>query len=706
MEITEKSVLKGIREKTKRPMKVAEMMSFFSIPDSKRREFRKIVKDLAFNGSLERTRGGRFCAPDQKSLLPGIVKCRPNGNGFFIPDAGGEDAFIGRAHMKGAMHLDKILVRLKSGKKFGRPDAIVERIIERNTTELIGTYETSEGEGWVIPSEPKYYYPIIVPKRWRMGVKNGQLVNVKITEYPTTRFNPSGQITEVFGYAMDPEAEARAILRKHGVLLEFSQGSEFEAENFSEELKEEDFKGREDLRDCILFTIDGETAKDFDDAVSIERTSKGYSLGVHIADVGHFVEEDSALDKDALERGTSVYYANGVVPMLPFQLSSNLCSLKPDVERLAMTVVMEMDNKGVMRSYKIFPSVIKSKRRLTYTEAYRLLKEGDDDGEYGKIFPALQHMAELALILKNNRITEGSVEFDLPESQINLGKNGKVESITMSERNSAHELIEEFMLSANRTIAKFLATNRLPGLNRYHESPDAEKVEGVSLFLKGLGENFECGQNVRQKDLQELLKRTQGKPYSHPLNYLLLRTMKKAEYSSVNSGHFCLGFDSYVHFTSPIRRYPDLAVHRIVKDFLNGDIYDKERSKLRSKTLEWAQQTTARERKAMDAEREIQDLRRAQYMVDKVGQQFEGLIVSVAAFGFFVELSDPYVEGLVRMASLTDDYYIYYETEHKLKGQYRKKTFQIGDSVKVKVFSVDLGQRQIQFTLPGLAENY
>ncbi len=706
MEITEKSILKHIQEKAKRPMKVAEMIRFFSVPDSKRREFRQIVKDLAFSGSLERTRGGRFCSPDQKSLLPGIVQCRPNGNGFFIPEAGGEDAFIGRAHMKGAMHLDKVLVRLKPGRKFGRPDGVVERIIERNTKELIGTFETSDGEGWVIPSESKYYYPFIIPKRWRSGAKNGQLVNVEITEYPTNRFNPSGQITEVFGYALDPEAEARAILRKHRVLLEFSQGSEFEAENFSEELSEEDLEGREDLRDWTLFTIDGETAKDFDDAVSIEITSKGYTLGVHIADVGHFVKENSALDKDALERGTSVYYANGVVPMLPFPLSSNLCSLKPDVERLAMTVLMEMDDNGVMRSYKIFPSVIKSKRRLTYTEAYRLMKEGDEEGGYGKVYPALQKMAKLALILKKNRIGEGSVEFDIPESQITLAKNGKVQSIGVTERNAAHELIEEFMLSANRAVARFLDKNRLPGLNRYHESPNAEKLEGVSLFLQSQGEEFEFGQNIRQKDLQTILKRTVDKPFSRPLNYLLLRTMKKAEYSSVNSGHFCLGFDHYVHFTSPIRRYPDLAVHRIVKDFLNGEINDKARSKLREKTLVWAQQSSVRERKAMEAERDIQDLRRAQFMVDKVGQRFEGYISSVMAFGFFVELIDPYVEGLVKMGSLTDDYYVFYETEHKLKGQYKKKTFQIGDSVNVKLSRVDLSQRQIEFVIPGLAEAY
>ncbi len=687
-------------------MKVSELIRFFSIPDSQRRAFRKVIKDLAFNGSLEKTRGGRFCAPDQKSLHPGIVQCRPNGNGFFVFDAGGEDAFIGRAHMKGAMHLDKVVVRLKPGRKFGRPEGIVERIIERNTKELVGTFETSEGEGWVIPSEPKYYYPFIIPKRWQMGAKNGQLVNVEITEYPTTRFNPSGQITEVFGFAMDPEAEAQAILRKHGALLAFSQGAEFEAENYSEELSEEDLKGRQDLRDWTLFTIDGETAKDFDDAVSIERTPKGYTLGVHIADVGHFVKEDSALDKDALERGTSIYYANGVVPMLPFQLSSNLCSLKPDVERLTMTVLMEFDNQGKMRGYKVFPSVIKSKRRLTYTEAYQLLEDGDDNGDYGKVFPALQKMAELALILKKNRVAEGSVEFDLPESQITVGKNGKVESVSVVERNLAHELIEEFMLSANRAVADFLIKNRLPGLNRYHESPNAEKLEGISMFLRGLGEEIEFGENVRQKDLQTLLKRTADKPFSPSLNRLLLRAMKKAEYSSVNSGHFCLGFDRYLHFTSPIRRYPDLAVHRIVKDFLNGDINDKARSKLREKTMVWAQQSSAKERKAMEAERDIQDLRRAQFMVDKVGLKFEGVISSVMAFGFFVELLDPYVEGMVRIGSLTDDYYIFYETEHKLKGQYKKKTFQIGDSVKVKVSRVDLSQRQIEFIIPGLAETY
>ncbi|MCH8931578.1 MAG: ribonuclease R [Nitrospinae bacterium] len=697
MDLSESKILKLLRAKTNRPMKFAELMSLLGIPDNQRREFRAQLKEMATEGSIVKLRGGRYGLPDEMNLIPGTLSGHPDGYGFVITEDDSEDIYISRQKLGGAMHNDHVLVRIESRvHRFGRPEGRIVRILERRTTTLVGLFEALNRDGWVIPSEHKYFQDIFVPGKEKKGAKPGQLVSVSITEYPSRHHPPVGRVIQVLGDANDPQVELRSIFYQFGVRQDFSPKVQKLVQKINGDISDRERRQRRDLTGDMICTIDGERAKDFDDAVSLETTGRGYRLGVHIADVSHYVTENSALDQEALERGTSVYYADGVIPMLPFELSNELCSLKPRQERLTLSASIEFDLQGNVLDYEIFNSIIKSKFRFTYTQVAAMLESGSAENKYASALPVLQNMFTLSQLLRKRRFQEGSVDFNIPEPEIVMDAKGQVQNIVKAEHNVAHELIEEFMLAANQVVAEHLDRKNLPGIHRIHEPPDQDKLHRFQEFIKDIGYRLPTLRNIQSSHLQNLLTRVRGHAQERTINLLLLRSLKKAVYSEKDPGHFCLGFEHYTHFTSPIRRYPDLATHRMVKTFLSKKkCSQQERKKLLPRSREQAEQSSTMEIKAVAVEREIANLRRAQFMADKVGQVYSGHISSVTGFGIFVELAEVFVEGLVHISSLGDDYYVYYEHEHLLKGQHKHRTYRIGDALKVRVTRVDISKKQI-----------
>ena len=674
-------------------MKISELSKHLGVTDAEHREFRNRIKEMSTQGTLVKIRGGRYGLPDEMNLITGKLHGHPNGFGFVIPDKHHDtnDVFIHRKSMNEAMHQDHVLVRVESEKEPDRPEGRVIRILQRNTLNIVGVYETFGRDGWVIPTETKYFHDVFIPGKNRKDAKNGQIVDVRIETYPTRHQPPVGKIMEILGKSNDPEVEVLSILRKFGVRQGFSPKILKEAKMMA---KENRLDGRKDLTELLTFTIDGKKAKDFDDAVSLEPMGDGYRLGVHIADVSHFITENSHLDKEAFERGTSVYYADGVIPMLPEILSNEACSLKPKEIRLTLSVFIDFDSQGNSLATQIYKSFIKSRRRFTYTEVAGLLKKGSNKENDYPFLQTLTNMYHLSQILRKRRFKNGSVDFHVPEPDIQI-EDGKVKQIEIVEHNAAHQVIEEFMLAANQAVALNLHEKGIPCIHRIHEPPDPTKIFEFKEFISSFGLRLSDSGKIRSKDLNSLLKKIQGTPEERVVNTLLLRTMKKARYSPSDPGHYCLGFTHYAHFTSPIRRYPDLIVHRIVKKYLKHKCAKKEKKALQSSLSEISEQSTQMEIQAMSIEREIISLRQAQFMMDKIGKTFYGIITGVASFGFFVELENVFVEGLVKVSSIMDDYYLFIETEHKLIGQKFHRVFQIGNRVKVRVKDITLSKRQI-----------
>ena len=693
MKLTDARILTLLKKKIRRPMKISELSKHLGVTDAEHREFRNRIKEMSTQGTLVKIRGGRYGLPDEMNLITGKLHGHPNGFGFVIPDKHHDtnDVFIHRKSMNEAMHQDHVLVRVESEKEPGRPEGRVIRILQRNTVNIVGVYETFGRDGWVIPTETKYFHDVFIPGKNRKDAKNGQIVDVKIETYPTRHQPPVGKIMEVLGKSNDPEVEVLSILRKFGVRQGFSPKILKEAKMMAKENRLDD---RKDLTELLTFTIDGKKAKDFDDAVSLEPLGDGYRLGVHIADVSHFITENSHLDEEAFERGTSIYYADGVIPMLPEILSNEACSLKPKEIRLTLSVFIDFDRQGNSLATQIYKSFIKSQRRFSYIEVAELLKKGSNKGNDSPFLQTITDMYHLSQTLRKRRFKNGSVDFHVPEPDIQI-EDGKVKQIEIVEHNAAHQVIEEFMLAANQAVALNLYEKDIPCIHRIHEPPDPTKIFEFKEFISSLGLRLSDSGKIRSKDLNTLLKKIQGTPEERVVNTLLLRTMKKARYSPSDPGHYCLGFTHYAHFTSPIRRYPDLIVHRIVKKYLKHKCSKKEKKALQSSLSEISEQSTQMEIQAMSIEREIISLRRAQFMMDKIGKTFYGIITGVASFGFFVELENVFVEGLVKVSSIMDDYYLFIETEHKLIGQKFHRVFQIGNRVKVRVKDITLSKRQI-----------
>ncbi|MBI4667071.1 MAG: ribonuclease R [Nitrospinae bacterium] len=680
------------------PLSMREILTRLKAPSEERSRYRKKIRDLVHSGVIVRLKGDLYGLPEEMNLVTGRVQGSADGFGFLIPDDKTQpDVFLSPRALSGAMNGDKVVARVESGRG-AKPSGQVIRVLERAHTMVPGIYERARNAGYVVPFDQRLNQDILIPARESGGAKPGQAVVAEITEYPSGQRQLVGRVAKVLGEADDPSVEIQVIITQYNLRQEFPRAAEQEAKACPTP-SEKDYRGRLDLRARPIVTIDGETAKDFDDAVEVERLDNGqYRLGVHIADVSHYVREGTTLDREALKRGTSVYFPGSVIPMLPFELSNDLCSLKPKVDRLTLSCVMTFDRHGEMTGYQVAESVIRSVERMTYTNVAAILEGKDQDllARYGWLEKNFKLMAELAALLRHKRAMAGAIDFDLPEPEIILDVTGRPESIITAERNVAHKLIEEFMLAANRAVAGHFLKKNIPAIYRVHDEPDPLKLEAFIEFAGSLGLRVKKGEKMTPKRMQGILGEVKGKPEEKLVTHVLLRSMKQARYTVDNIGHFGLAFEHYTHFTSPIRRYPDLVVHRLLKELLRGPRRDEHWDTVLPSI---AEQTSKTERTAEEAERDVVKLRQTQFMVDKVGEEYEGIISGVTAFGFFVELSEPPVEGLVRISSVADDYYRYDEAGHALIGQRRKKRFRLGDIVRVRVENVSVERRRIDLSL-------
>lgn len=698
-----KALIEFMREEAYRPMDIQELVEVFDINENEYRAFKKTLKTMEKEGLIIRTKKDKFALPERLGLIIGTLQAHAKGYGFLIPEKEGEkDVFIPSSFINGAMNGDKILVQITREDKNGKKrEGEVVQIIERGNTKIIGVYEDSRNFGFVVAEDTRISQDIFVPKRDRNGAKDGDIVVVKITKWPDKRRSPEGEVIEVLGQKGDKGLDILTIIKKFGLPEEFPQKVLDYANTIEETIDEKEIKRRVDLRDVKMVTIDGEDAKDLDDAVSIERLSDGkYKLGVHIADVSHYVREKNPLDKEALKRGTSVYLIDRVIPMLPKKLSNGICSLNPRVDRLALSCFMIIDSKGKVLDHEIMESVIRTNERMTYTDVTKILRDNDEEliNRYADVVDDFRAMEELCKILNEKRAKRGAIDFEFEESKIILDMTGKPIDIKPYEREIANRIIEEFMLVCNETVAEEMFWANLPFVYRIHEEPDEEKLEKFKEFIYNLGYAIRWNGEIKPRNLQEILDKVHGKKEETVVSTLLLRSMMQARYSPECTGHFGLAAKYYCHFTSPIRRYPDLQIHRIIKEYLNGKIDEKRTKKLTTLVDYASKQSSEMERTAQQAEREVDDLKKAEYMLDRLGEEFEGIVSSVTSFGMFVELPNT-IEGLVHITALDDDYYIYDENHLCLIGERTKNVYRLGDSVKVKCSKVDIPNREIFFEL-------
>jgi ribonuclease R len=699
-----------VREQAYRPLTAAELADALNVTPSGLERFERILAELEKEGQIILTRAGRYGAPERMNLVVGRVQGHPRGFGFLIPDPTGTgakatDIFLGKESLNGAMHGDRVVVRPTAVARDGRPEGEVIRILTRAHQRVVGNFDQTKFGGFVTPDDKRIPEDILVPKGFTAGARPGEKVVLLITRYPDGRKPAEGRVVERLGRADDPDVEVQGIIRKHNLPEQFPQKVQREADAIPLEITPEELQGRRDLRRELIVTIDGADAKDLDDAIQVKRLPNGnFELGVHIADVSHYVKENSALDREAYQRATSVYFADRVIPMLPPRLSNGICSLHPHEDRLTLSCTMEIDRAGKVVRFDIYPSVIRSAERLTYTEVSALLEGEAVTDKLKPLAPMLRDAGELAEILRQKRLNRGALDFDLPEAKLIMGDEGVPAEIHRAERRVANRLIEEFMLAANECVAEYVARMELPFVYRIHEEPAEDRLGGLAEFLALFGYRLRVPKGkVHPKTLQEITLWAEGRKEESLINTVLLRSMKQAKYAPTNEGHFGLAAEYYCHFTSPIRRYPDLIVHRVLKEILAGRMSAKRRQRLEIVTAEAALQSSERERAAVEAEREVEDLLKCRFMQAKVGEEFEGIISSVTPFGFFVQLPNT-VEGLVHISTLTDDYYHYEERTYALVGERSKRRYRLGDAVRVQLVRADTAARQIDFALLGSLE--
>ena len=697
------TLLEFMREEAYRPMDIQELVSVFDINPDEYRAFKKTLKTMEKEGLIFRTKKDKFALPERLGLITGKLQAHAKGFGFLIPEVEGEkDVFIPSSFINGAMNGDRILVQITREDKNGKKrEGEVIQILERGNTKIIGVYEDSKNFGFVIAEDTRISQDIFISKKDRNGAKDGDVVVVEITKWPEKRRSPEGVVKEVLGQKGDKGLDILTIIKKYGLPEEFPPKVQAFTAGIDEEIPLKEYKRRKDLRDVRMVTIDGEDAKDLDDAVSIERLDNGrYRLGVHIADVSHYVREKNPLDKEALKRGTSVYLIDRVIPMLPKKLSNGICSLNPKVDRLTLSCIMVIDGSGKVLDHEIVESVIRTNERMTYTDVTKILKDNDPElsKRYDYLLDDFKAMEELCNILYKKRTKRGAIDFEFEESKIILNEFGKPIDIKPYEREIANRIIEEFMLVCNETVAEHMFWSHLPFVYRIHEDPDEEKLEKFREFIYNLGYIVKWNGEVKPRNLQEILEKVRGKKEETVVSTLLLRSMMRAKYSPECVGHFGLAAKYYCHFTSPIRRYPDLQIHRIIKEFINGKIDDDRSKKLTALVDYAARQSSETENIATEAEREVDDLKKDEYMLDRIGEEFEGIVSSVTSFGMFVELPNT-IEGLIHITALDDDYYIYDENHLCLMGERSKKIYRLGDFVKVRCSKVDIPNREIYFDM-------
>ena len=702
--IEKESILEFMQNLPAQTIVEKDLIKRLHVESDERHDVKRLLRELVAGGELVEAKKHKYALPERLGLVVGHVHSSRKGFAFIVTGQPAvSDIYVSHENLANAFHGDLVVVRLLRKKNGPSEEGEVVQILQRGQNRLVGRYEDHGEYGLVIPEDTKLPFKVYVDASNAGQARNHQIVLAQILNFETRHRRPEGEIVDVLGYPQTPGIDEKIIIHSYNLPTEFPANALERVKSFPDEIPIEEIEQRLDLRETCIFTIDGEKARDFDDAVSIERLENAnYKLGVHIADVNYYVKETDPLDQEAYQRGTSVYFPDRAIPMFPERLSNNLCSLREGEDRLTMSVFMEFEPTMKLVNYDIRPSVIRSKARLTYRAVRQMLKDGDEAlrDQYEELLPALELMKELSELLLQKRMRRGSLDFDLPEPEIVLDMLGNVENIFKAERNLAHRMVEEFMIAANETVATHLSWLQTPSLYRTHEKPDDSKIASLNAFLHSLGMGLRPGAELHPKDIQRLIKQVHGKPTEHLVNFITLRAMKQARYTTENNGHFGLASKCYTHFTSPIRRYPDLIVHRILKESIEGRGFTEEAQEQRQKQLKGiAQHSSLRERNATEAEREILQVKKLRFMEDKLGEIFDGVISGVASFGVFVELREFFVEGLIHVTSLHDDYYHYHEESYSLVGEQFRKRYRVGDKVRVQIAYVDVAKRQIDFLL-------
>ncbi len=682
------------------PMKRKDICTMLSVPKEDRQYFEQIVNELLEEGKAVETKKGKLMSPKALNMEQGTFLAHSKGFGF-VEREQGEDIFIPANQINGAMHKDKVLYRVNRKEEYGkRAEGEIVKILKRGNIKIVGTFEQCKGFGFVLPDNKRVTKDIFISKENSMGAVTGHKVVAEITVYGDETKNPEGEIIEILGHINDPGVDILSIIREYDLPVDFPEDVYKQIENLEMEVLQKDREGREDFTGYKTVTIDGEDAKDLDDAISLDILENGnFLLGVHIADVSHYVKENTALDKEAYKRGTSVYLVDRVIPMLPHKLSNGICSLNPHEDRLALSCIMEINHKAEVVNHRVVKSIIHSDKRMTYTAVREVLEEKTPAllEEYADFVDMLENMNRLRILLSEKREKRGSVNFDLPESKIILDENGKPIDIKPYERSIATNMIEEFMLICNETIAEDFFWQEVPFLFRSHEIPDEQKLQKMEDFIRNFGYHLKGSKDdIHPKAIQQMLLKAEGKDEERIITRVVLRSMKQARYTAENGGHFGLAAKYYCHFTSPIRRYPDLQIHRIIKWILDGQMTEKKQKSLNKVMPDVAKQCSMRERTAEDAERATDDLKKAEYMADKIGMEYEGIISSLTSWGIYVELPNT-VEGMVPLQSLEDDFYIYDEENMIIYGEHSNKKYMLGQKVNIIVTKVDIELKNIDF---------
>ena len=707
--IPSREYIMGLLEQAGHPMSRQDIAEALDLKQEAQLEgLRRRLRAMERDGQLLFNRKREYGLISKMDLVRGRVQGHPDGFGFLIPDDGSDDLFLSGREMRVAFHGDRVLARVAGVDRRGRREGAIVEVLERVNKSVVGRLFIESGLAFVVPDNKRISQDILVPKENLGPAEHNQIVTVEIVQPPTPFRQAIGQVIEVLGDHMAPGMEIDIAIRSHGLPQVWSPQTEQQIAGLSDQVLDEHKQGREDIRDLPLVTIDGEDARDFDDAVYCEPNRKGWRLLVAIADVSHYVEPESPLDDDARERGNSVYFPERVIPMLPEILSNGLCSLNPKVDRLCMVCDMQLDKNGVLKGYEFYPAVMYSHARLTYNKVASMLIDADPElcREYAEVLPHLHNLYQLYKQLRQRRSKRGAIDFDTTETRIVFGADRKIEEIVPMVRNDAHKLIEECMIIANVATARFLLENKVPALYRIHEGPKPEKLEALREFLGEFGFKLGGGDSPDGKHFAKLLEQIAERPDAHLIQTVMLRSLRQAVYTPDNVGHFGLAFDAYAHFTSPIRRYPDLLVHRAIRHVLGkkkGGLLQRKKGKAfrydYSDMETLGEHCSQTERRADEATRDAVDWLKCEFMLDKVGEEYNGTISSVTSFGLFVELDGVFVEGLVHVTSLENDYYHFDPSHHRLIGERQRQMFRLGDRVRIKVARVDLDERKMDFML-------